>query len=166
MGGTDDPSNLIEVSVEEHALLHKQLWEKFGCWEDEIAWKGLSKMIDKETLISEVISKTHKNKKISDETKKKMSDASPWKGKKRNPETIRKMSEARKDKKLSENHIRVMKEIFSGNGNPMFGKTHSEETREKISEARKRQTGKKRGPYKGKTEYSGSHMKVLKRQDG
>lgn len=43
MGGTDDPSNLVEVTVEEHAALHKQLWEDFGCWQDYYAWLGLSK---------------------------------------------------------------------------------------------------------------------------
>ena len=74
MGGSDDPSNLVQVTVEQHAQLHKQLWEEFGHWQDEIAWKGLSQMIDKQELISKVISNTHKGKKVSDETRKKMSD--------------------------------------------------------------------------------------------
>ena len=29
MGGTDDPSNLIELTVEEHAEAHKILFEKY-----------------------------------------------------------------------------------------------------------------------------------------
>ena len=30
MGGTNDPSNLIELTVEEHAEAHKLLWEQYG----------------------------------------------------------------------------------------------------------------------------------------
>lgn len=42
MGGTEDPSNLVSVTIEEHANLHKELWEKYGKKEDFIAWKCLS----------------------------------------------------------------------------------------------------------------------------
>jgi hypothetical protein len=42
MGGTDDPSNLVKVTIEEHAALHKQLWEDLGHWQDYVAWKVLS----------------------------------------------------------------------------------------------------------------------------
>lgn len=30
MGGSDEPSNLVELSVEEHTNAHKELWEKYG----------------------------------------------------------------------------------------------------------------------------------------
>lgn len=52
MGGTDDPSNIIELSVEDHAEAHKKLWEEYGKEEDRIAWMGLSGMIGKEEVIS------------------------------------------------------------------------------------------------------------------
>jgi hypothetical protein len=42
MGGTDDPENLIELTIEEHAEAHKVLFEKHGKIEDYWAWKGLS----------------------------------------------------------------------------------------------------------------------------
>jgi len=45
MGGSDDPSNLISLTVEEHAEEHKKLWEKYGHWQDKIAWKTLSGQI-------------------------------------------------------------------------------------------------------------------------
>ena len=41
-GGTDDPSNLIELTVEEHAEAHRLLYEQYGRWEDYYAWQGLS----------------------------------------------------------------------------------------------------------------------------
>jgi len=50
MGGTDDPSNLVELTVEEHAEAHRKLWEQYGHWEDEIAWKGLSKCIGNDEI--------------------------------------------------------------------------------------------------------------------
>lgn len=42
MGGSDDPSNLIELSIQEHADAHKLLWEEHGKIEDKIAWECLS----------------------------------------------------------------------------------------------------------------------------
>ena len=46
MGGDDCVSNLIELSVPEHALAHKKLWEIHGKVEDKIAWLCLSGQID------------------------------------------------------------------------------------------------------------------------
>lgn len=45
MGGTDDPSNLIELTVEEHAEAHHKLYKQSGCPQDLIAWKMLSGQI-------------------------------------------------------------------------------------------------------------------------
>lgn len=42
MGGTDDPSNLVELTVEEHAQAHKELYEKYGKKEDLCAYYMLS----------------------------------------------------------------------------------------------------------------------------
>ena len=41
MGGSNDPSNIIEVTVEEHAELHRRLYMAFGFIQDKIAWKML-----------------------------------------------------------------------------------------------------------------------------
>jgi hypothetical protein len=54
MGGTDDPENLIELTIEEHAEAHKVLFEKQGKIEDYWAWKGLSGQIGKEELLREI----------------------------------------------------------------------------------------------------------------
>jgi hypothetical protein len=45
LGGTDDPDNLIELSVEEHAEAHKNLYKKHGNEFDLIAYRGLSGQI-------------------------------------------------------------------------------------------------------------------------
>jgi len=41
-GGTDEPENLVYLTVEEHAQAHKELYEEFGRTEDLIAYQALS----------------------------------------------------------------------------------------------------------------------------
>jgi hypothetical protein len=45
IGGTNEPSNLVRLSVKEHAEVHKLLWEEHGRWQDYCAWKSLSGQI-------------------------------------------------------------------------------------------------------------------------
>lgn len=42
MGGSDDPSNLIELTVEEHANAHLKLYEQYGKKEDFVAYHMLA----------------------------------------------------------------------------------------------------------------------------
>lgn len=51
MGGSDDPSNLIELTVEEHAEAHRKLFETYNLPQDYAAWKGLSGMMSKAEII-------------------------------------------------------------------------------------------------------------------
>lgn len=60
MGGTDDPNNLKEVTVEEHAQEHKKLYKKYGHWQDKLAWQGLSGQIGKEKIIKIMLSENGK----------------------------------------------------------------------------------------------------------
>jgi hypothetical protein len=54
MGGTDDPKNLIKLTIKEHSQAHKKLYEKYGHWEDKLAWQGLSGQLGpKEKVIEE-----------------------------------------------------------------------------------------------------------------
>lgn len=45
MGGTDDPSNLVKLTIEEHAEAYRLLFEKFGNKFDYIAYMALSNQI-------------------------------------------------------------------------------------------------------------------------
>jgi hypothetical protein len=72
MGGTDDPSNLIELTIEEHAAAHRKLFDEYGRWQDEVAWKALSGMVGNEETIKSVLSLAGQHKR-SEETKKKIS---------------------------------------------------------------------------------------------
>jgi hypothetical protein len=59
IGGTDDPSNLVELTIPEHAEAHKVLYDKYGRWQDQLAYRALSGMIGKEEIIWEI----YKNRK-------------------------------------------------------------------------------------------------------
>lgn len=56
MGGSDNPENIIELTIEEHAEAHRILWEEYGKREDWLAWQGLAKMIGKEEILKELLS--------------------------------------------------------------------------------------------------------------
>ena len=60
MGGTDDPSNLIELTPEEHAEAHRKLYEDHGHWQDYVAWQGLAKLATKEEHVHMLLSEAGK----------------------------------------------------------------------------------------------------------
>jgi len=75
MGGSDDPSNLIELTVEEHAEAHRLLYEQHGHWEDYCAWQALSGRIGQEEIL-------------------RMKQGMANKGRKRTPEQLERIREA------------------------------------------------------------------------
>ena len=60
LGGTDEPENLVELTIEEHAEAHRQLYEQHGRWEDYLAWQGLSGLMDREQLVIQMLSEAGK----------------------------------------------------------------------------------------------------------
>lgn len=66
-GGSDNPSNIVELSLKEHAEAHRLLYEQYGRWQDYVAWKGLSNSIGKEQIIKLKQSLATKGKKQSQE---------------------------------------------------------------------------------------------------
>lgn len=74
MGGSDDPSNLVELSVEEHAEAHRKLWEEHGKIEDFYAWQGLSGIIPKAELIKQLISALNTGREVPPERRKAISE--------------------------------------------------------------------------------------------
>ena len=131
MGGSDDPSNLIELTIEEHAEAHRKLWEDLGHQEDYIAWRCLTGQITNQEATLEAIrlaryrSRGVKKKPLSEETKKNISNAK--KGKTISYPKNRKSRSSEDKKKISEKMM--------GEKNHFFGKKHTEETKEKIKAA-------------------------------
>jgi|TARA_R110000796_G_scaffold97265_2_gene204183 hypothetical protein len=93
IGGSDDPSNLIELTIEEHAKAHFDLWKKFGRIEDKIAWECLSgRNLSEEERI--ILSKSGFEKFLLDESK-----VTKWKNKISNTLTGKIQSEETKIKR-------------------------------------------------------------------
>ena len=154
----NDKSNLIELTVPEHAEAHRLLYEKFGNEYDRIAWQGLLGCIGKEEIhrLSQIENgkKTgKKNKGIkkpprTEEHKKKMSLAN--KGRKHSEESKRNMSLALTGRKFTEDHKRNISLAAKGKKMPPMTEEHkknlslagkgrkvTEETRKKQSLANK-----------------------------
>ena len=82
MGGTDEESNLIVLTIKEHAEAHWDLYVEHGRWQDELAYLGLSGVTDtSEGLRKEVVrlantgNKYRLGKKHTDEARANMSAA-------------------------------------------------------------------------------------------
>lgn len=153
MGGTDEPENLIELTIEEHAEAHRLLYEQFGQWQDEIAWKTLSGQMTGYEAQQQARSNAmkgfkhteHTINKIKESCKKRtdrwLSNPDKWE------ETNKKRSASQKGKIRTEEHAKNNRDSRMANGLPW----HSEDTKMKISAGvSKAQLGKKRGPYKKK----------------
>ncbi len=67
VGGTDDPDNIELLTIEEHANAHRILFEKYGRWQDEVAFRMLSGQIDAEEATILAIKKTQTGRKHTSE---------------------------------------------------------------------------------------------------
>lgn len=122
MGGSDDPTNLVELTIEQHAEAHRLLWEQYGKQEDFLAWKSLSKQIDEEQIQlirSSIGGKNNTGKQKTEEHKKKIQES-----------LLR-----REGTPLTEEHRQKLSDSMHGNNN--FKKNWSEERRKKFSERMK-----------------------------
>ena len=76
MGGSNDPSNIVELTIEEHAEAHRLLWEEHGNIYDKVAWLSLSRQItptEAERMAkAEGVSRFHSGRKRSEETRERM----------------------------------------------------------------------------------------------
>ena len=148
LGGTNDPSNLIELSVEEHAEAHCKLFEENGNWQDRIAWLTLSGQIGKDDALREARSAANRGRKRTPEqvenirkaankrNARLMADPILW------SEINRKRSESHKGKKKSAEHM----DNWSASRK---GHTVSNETREKIRRTLAETRAKKNALQKG-----------------
>lgn len=75
-GGSDDPSNLVHLTVEEHAEAHKKLWEQYDRWQDKIAWKTLSGQINIQEARQQMMK--YNNPMHKPEVLQKMSGKNHW----------------------------------------------------------------------------------------
>ena len=118
-GGTDDPLNLVELTIEEHAEAHRKLYEQYSRWQDYVAWKGLVGLITAEErmIIMYEARKGSGNPMYGKPCTYKMSDEEKlqWKSN---------IGNSLKGKKQTLEHIKKrMPWKGDGTKNPMYGKT-------------------------------------------
>lgn len=135
MGGSDDPSNLIELTVEEHAEAHRKLFEQHGHWQDKIAWQALTGQIGLDEAIQEARGAANRGKKRTPEQIERIRQAAilrnqKWKESGRMDEINAKRSKSHKGK------VKTPEHIFNNTQSRVSkGYNHSEETKNKIAES-------------------------------
>ncbi len=165
LGGSDDPSNLVTLSGEEHLKVHILLpYFTEGTERDSMiyAWNMMSNRngglvnYKEYAVLKEEHSRLH-SKRMSGENH-------PMYGKTHTDETKRKI----KDFKLTDEQRRKIsenREYTYGEDNPRYGTTHSEETKRKISENREYLTGED-NPLYGKPLTEETKRKISETKKG
>lgn len=124
MGGTDDESNLVYLTPEEHAAAHLKLFEEFGHYEDAAAFNSLSKnWIERKTISGYTQSPEHIKKRVdstdySKISKKLKGRRSPTTGMKfgPRPENVKKkISDGLRGKKFSDSRKKKISDGMKGN---------------------------------------------------
>ena len=113
IGGTDDPFNLIELTIEEHAEAHRVLYETHGRWQDFLAWKGLLGVITEEERMKIMYAARRGIPGRNPKDFMTEEEIINWKAK---------LSKAAKGKKKPESWIKKHIERMTGETNPMFGR--------------------------------------------
>ena len=128
MGGTDDPKNIVTLTVKQHAQAHKKLYEKYGKWQDNLAYKMLSGQISNYDAQQEArrmgrlgIKVTKKTKKILSEKLQGNSNAKDNRSRLGRPHT--------KETKLKLSKAKM------GKRNGSYGKIYTKEEKEKMRNA-------------------------------
>lgn len=189
MGGTDEISNLVDLTAEEHFVAHQLLVKIYpgvpGLIYACIAMTGEThegRAGNKAYgWIRRAVSEQRKGTKASPETRKKLSEDRKRRGVRPPDPTGRKhtekakvnMSEAQKGRVVTEEHRRKISESHKG-------MTYSEETKKKLSELRKgvskseahrkaigeAQRGRKHTPERIANMVEGRRLAKLKREQG
>ena len=89
-GGTDHPSNLVELTIKEHAQAHLELYEKYKLEKDRIAWLALTGQIGREEARILAIKSPECRAKMS---KSRTGDKNHFFGKTHTPENKKKQKE-------------------------------------------------------------------------
>jgi hypothetical protein len=110
-GGTDDPSNLVRLTIEEHAEAHRLLWEQYGRLGDKVAWLMLSGRTEegeqaRRELIKEALARPEVKAKMRAKAQNRTPEhqaklAASLRGHKQTPEHIEKSSAKRRGRILN-----------------------------------------------------------------
>lgn len=129
-GGSDDPSNIIILSLEEHAEAHKKMWEEHGRWQDKVAWLCLSQMITKDEAARLIMSEANLGH------TRNVGEKNPMYGKTHTTEARRRIGLATKMRETGKIRGPMSEERRKKIADALRGKKKSEEHKKKLSEGR------------------------------
>lgn len=130
-GGTDDPSNLVRLTVAEHAEAHRLLWEQYGRPEDKLAWLLLAGKTD-EAEAARIELARHIQKRRWEKSGARQAHSERMKG-----NTFGIGREWTPTNETKQRISASQKQRYKQQPHHWLGKTHSEETKQKISESKK-----------------------------
>ena len=138
LGGTDDPTNLVELTVEEHAEAHRLLYEQHGNWQDYCAWQALSGRIGREEILRMKQGMANKGKARTPEQIERYIQGALKRSERQRADgsleqANKKRSEAMKGKKKSEEHMANW--AASRKGHPV-SEEQKEKTRQTLAKTR------------------------------
>lgn len=145
IGGTDEPSNLVELTLEEHIEVHRKMYEEHGRWQDYCAWQALSGRIGQEEILRMKQGMANKGRKRTPEQKERIRQAALKRSErqrldgtleKANKKRSENMTGVPKSKEAVENWKQSRK-----NNNKSW---HTVETKKKISQGLKGNTNRKK----------------------
>jgi hypothetical protein len=141
MGGSDDPENLIELSIEEHAEAHRKLYEEHGRWQDKVAWQGLLGLIGYDDILREM-------------NAARRGENHPFYGQPRSESTKQKISESLQGHNVSDKTRQLWQQQRTG-------RVVSEDTKQKISAGNKGKIRSEEHKQKLRVPKSDEHKKKI-----
>ena len=173
LGGSDDPSNIIRLTVRQHYIAHWMLWKAYGgamavAFDYMSGIKRYGSRLTSRTVeaLKADVSRRISERPVSDETREKQRQAKL--GKKLTPEHIEKVRQTRIGVKLSDQWKVNISEAKRGRDNGRLGCAMSEQTKQRIGDAQRgalnHMTGRKHSP-ETREKMRIAHMKRKQNQE-
>lgn len=136
--GTNDPTNIVELTAREHFVAHLLLSKIYG----GKMIHALFMMSTRSGYTNRIYGKLREKFSllISQNAERSNKISSSLKGYKKSEEHIANWTTSRKRNKSfvqTQEHKDKISKALSGEGNPMYGKTHTDDAKQKIVEANK-----------------------------
>jgi len=130
-GGTNDSSNLVELTLEEHAEAHRLLYEQHGKLEDKMAWLLLSGKTEEGEAVRRELASLSLKEKWKNDRDTMLSYCS---GHERTPEQRERYRAAQTGRR----YVYKPRPSMTGNQNARgMTYTHTEQAKRRIAEARR-----------------------------
>ncbi len=127
MGGSDDTSNLVELTIEEHAQAHLDLYNEHGWHQDLVAHRMLLGQVSKAEAIKELQKKPKSVAWKKKKSKATRGEANPMYGKTTSDKQKKAVGQSAKERFTGvPKWYKVTNPVMNGKENPRARKIHAE----------------------------------------